>query len=60
MNVLNIGLRKGEMSSSQRQAVITLLEKEGKDRCKLKNWRPIYLLNADYRDSWFSGLVSRL
>ncbi len=49
VNVLNVGLQKGEMSSSQRQAVITLLEKEGKDRCKLKNWRPISLLNVDYK-----------
>ena len=49
VKILNIGLRKGEMSSSQRQAVITLLEKEGKDRCKLKNWRPISLLNVDYK-----------
>jgi Cdc6-like AAA superfamily ATPase len=33
VNVLNRGLRRGQMSSSQRQAVITLIEKEGKDRC---------------------------
>ena len=33
---------KGEMSVSQRQAIISLLEKEGKDRCYLDNWRPIY------------------
>ena len=49
VKVLNTGFSKGEMSSSQRQAVITLLEKEGKDRCQLKNWRPISLLNVDYK-----------
>ena len=47
--VLNRGLRRGKMSSSQRQAVITLIEKEGKDRCNLNNWRPISLLNVDYK-----------
>ena len=36
-----------EMSSSQRQAVITLIEKKDQDRCDLKNWRPISLLNVD-------------
>ena len=28
---------KGEMSPSQRQAVITLIEKKDQDRCELKN-----------------------
>ena len=30
-----------EMSSSQKQALITLIEKKGKDRNYLENWRPI-------------------
>ena len=38
---------KGEMSVSQKQAVITLIEKKGKDRSFLENWRPISLLNVD-------------
>ena len=38
---------KGEMSSSQKQAVITLIEKKGKDRSFLENWRPISLVNVD-------------
>ena len=35
------------MSSSQKQAVITLIEKKGKDRSFLTNWRPIFLVNVD-------------
>ena len=37
----------GELSSSQKQAVITLLEKKGKDKRLIKNWRPISLINVD-------------
>ena len=35
------------MSSSQKHAVITLIEKKGKDRTFLENWRPISPLNVD-------------
>ena len=38
---------KAEMSFSQKQAVITLIEKKGKDRSLLENWRPISLVNVD-------------
>ena len=38
---------KGKMSRSQKQAVITLIEKKGKDRSFLENWRPISLINMD-------------
>ena len=38
---------KGEMSSSQKQAVNTFIEKKGKDRSFLENWRPISLVNVD-------------
>ena len=39
----------GSLTHSQKQAVITLIEKKGKDRLFLKNWRPISLLNVDYK-----------
>ena len=35
------------MSRSQKQAVITLIEKKGKDRLLRENWRPISLVNVD-------------
>lgn len=44
----NYAYENGELSTSQRQATITLLDK-GKDRTQLKNWRPISLLNSDYK-----------
>ena len=37
----------GELSNSQTQAVITLLEKKGKEKRLIKNWRPISLINVD-------------
>jgi len=45
----NYSYAHGELSTSQKQAVITLLDKKGKDRLYLKNWRPISLLNVDYK-----------
>jgi len=36
-----------EMSNSQKQAIITLLDKKGRDRTYLENWRPISLINVD-------------
>ncbi len=45
----NYSLEKGSLSISQRQAVITLIDKPGKDRSILSNWRPISLLNTDYK-----------
>ena len=37
----------GELSVSQRQAVIKLIEKRDKDKRYIENWRPISLLNVD-------------
>ena len=37
------------LSDSQRSGVISLVPKDGKDEDLLKNWRPISLLNVDYK-----------
>ena len=37
---------KGELSNSQKQVVIKLIEKN-KDKKRIQNWRPISLLNVD-------------
>jgi SUMO ligase MMS21 Smc5/6 complex component len=44
-----MSMETGELSASQKQGVIILLEKKGKDRQQVKNWRPITLLNNDYK-----------
>ena len=47
INSLNHSFSVGELSTSQRQVVITLIEKKGRDRRLVKNWRPISLMNVD-------------
>ena len=37
------------MSCTQKQAVIALIEKKGKDRSFVENWCPISLFNVDTR-----------
>ena len=40
-------IKIGKLSTSQRQNIISLLEKTGKDKTLIKNWRPISLINFD-------------
>ena len=42
-------LEKGELHLSARWGIIALLEKTGRKRLFIKNWRPISLLNTDYK-----------
>ena len=39
----------GILFDSARQGIISLIPKEGRNRSFLKNWRPITLLNVDYK-----------
>ena len=47
---INLAFVNGEMSTSQKKAIVTLIHK-GKDLPKedLNNWRPISLTNTDYK-----------
>ena len=47
INCINESFVKEEMSNSQKQAVITLIENQGKDRPLIENWTPISLVNVD-------------
>ena len=44
---LNYADERGQLSNSQKQAVITLLEKKDKDKRKISSWRPISLINVE-------------
>ncbi|KAL9955689.1 hypothetical protein ACROYT_G037047 [Oculina patagonica] len=46
---LNQAFEDGELSISQRRGVITLIPKEDSDLLDIQNWRPITLLNINYR-----------
>ena len=46
--IYNYAYDHGQLSLSQRRGVISLLFKKG-DWTKLQNWRPITLLNTDYK-----------
>ena len=47
VEVFNYSFQLEEMTTSKRQAIITLIDKKGKDRTYLENWRPISLVNVD-------------
>ena len=44
---LNYSYDHGELSNTQKQAIIKLIEKKGKDKRYIGNWRPISLINVD-------------
>ena len=49
VGLFNESYKSGELSTSQKQSIIVLLAKKDTDRQFLKNWRPISLLNTDYK-----------
>lgn len=40
---------EGELSTEQKRGIITSIPKKGEDRRRVSNWRPITLLNIDYK-----------
>ena len=58
LDVFNYALSQGKLSTSQGRAAITLIHKKGRKDI-LSNWRPISLLNTDYK-IMASALANRL
>ena len=46
---INYSYQHETLTELQKQSIITLLPKTDKDTCFLENWRPISLLNVDYK-----------
>ena len=49
LKTFNYSFVKGELSSSQKQALITLILKKDRDIMLIKSWRPISLINVDIK-----------
>ena len=49
LNSLNHSFEIGNLTQLQRQGIITLIPKPNKDLDQISNWRPITLLNIDYK-----------
>ena len=49
LNALNYAYLKGLLSITHRRGLITLIPKMNKPTNLVKNWRPITLLNCDYK-----------
>ena len=47
--VLKLALTVGQLNPSGRRGIINLIPKKSKDIVYIKNWRPITLLNYDYK-----------
>lgn len=66
LDSINAGFVKGMLSPDQRRGVISLIPKKGKDKRRLRNWRPITLLNLDYKilakalDNRMSSVIAKL
>lgn len=46
---LQHAISTGQLTSGQTRGIITLIPKKDVDRTKIQNWRPITLLNTDYK-----------
>ena len=48
-NSLMYGIQNKELSIEQRRGIISVIPKKDKDIRRLENWRPLTLLNTDYK-----------
>jgi len=49
MNSFQYSLNSGSLSMDQKRGIINLIPKKDKDTLLLSNWRPLTLLNTDYK-----------
>ena len=49
LNSINYAFGKGQLSVTQRRGIIKLIPKKDAEPDLIKNWRPITLLNCDYK-----------
>lgn len=49
LSMYNECINRQEMTTTMKQGLITLIPKPGKDPLTIENWRPISLLNVDYK-----------
>ena len=49
LKAINASYEAGSLYITLKQGIITLIPKKDKDTLELKNWRPITLLNQDYK-----------
>ena len=49
VNSINYLFQTGSLTKLQKQRIITIIAKQNKDLTSLDSWRPISLLNEDYK-----------
>ena len=49
VNSINYSFQTGSLTELQKQSIITIIPKQNKDLTSLDSWRPISLLNVDYK-----------
>lgn len=49
INSINYSYQNGHLTELEKQGIITLIPKDNKDLMSISNWRPITLLNVDYK-----------
>ena len=57
LNAFNWTIQKGEIPPSWREAIISVIPKEDKDRQECSNYRPVSVLNLDYK--LFTSILAR-
>lgn len=55
-----LAFQMGEMSSYQKRGVITLIAKKTKKRALLDNWKPISLLNTNFKIATKARIAARI